>query len=156
MRSRLSALACLVAGVSCLGNSACYAYLEPRTGDVAAVPGATVRLTLSDSGSVVLRPLIGPSAEAIEGTLVSDTSRAFVVHASSVSYRTGSEAGWRGETLTIDKSLISVAGVRQFSPGRTALFAGATLAMFLGVKQIFAGVGSGATTIGGSPKPGNQ
>ena len=143
-------------GAFLLGSTACYAFLEPQDLASRAQVGADIRLTLTDSGTVVLRSLLGPTAEDVVGLLVSDNSQAYVLHVSGVSYRNGSEINWRGETVTIDKALVSSLGVRQFSPGRTAIMAGGALAVLWGLRQVFVGVGQGSTTITGYPRTGGQ
>ncbi len=156
MRHGLSSLVAALMAASLLSNTACYAFLQPAS-SVAGVPiGADVRLTLTDSGAVVLRSLLGPSAEFVNGSLQSDSARAYVVHASSVSYRNGSDVSWRGETLTIDKALVASFGVREFSAGRTAILAAGVSAVLLGIRQVFVGVGQGSTTITGYPRTGGQ
>ena len=149
-------LASAILAVFLLSNTACFAYLEPLGSSGGAPAGADVRLALTDSGTVVLRTMLGGSAESIVGSLVADSSRAYVVRASGVSYRTGSDVSWRGETLSIDKSLVSSIGVRQFSLGRSVVVAGATAAVLIGIRQVFVGVGRGSTTITGNPRPGGQ
>ena len=156
MRHRFRLLVAALTGAALLGNTACYAFLEPPR-LVTGIPlGADVRITLTDSGAVVLRSLLGPSVEFVDGSFRADTARAYVVQATSVSYRSGNEERWRGETVTIDKSLVSSVGVRQFSPGRTAILAAGVLAVLLGIRQVFVGVGQGSTTITGHPRTGGQ
>ena len=156
MRHRFPSLVGALMGASLLGNTACYAFLEPP-GLATGVPvGADVRITLTDSGAVVLRSLLGPAAEFVDGPLELDSSRVYLVHAASVFYRNGSDVRWRGESVAIDKSLVSSIGVRQFSPGRTAILAGGVVAVLLGIRQVFVGVGQGSTTITGYPRTGGQ
>jgi hypothetical protein len=139
-----------------LSNTGCYAYLEPLDAPAGVAGGADVRLALTDSGAVVLRTVLGGSAESIVGSLVSDSAQAFVVRATAVSYRTGSDVSWRGEILSVDKSLVSSIGIRQFSLGRTVVVVGATAATLFGIRQVFVGVSRGSTTITGNPRPGGQ
>jgi hypothetical protein len=132
----------------------CYAYLEPaRDGPV---PGTQLRLALTDSGTLVLRGMLGERAEALTGRLVADSSGVLLVRAMNVSYRSGDTMEWRGEQLAIPKSLVSSVLERQFSAGRTALLGSALTIAILAARKVLSGAGDGTNTAIGFPRPGGQ
>ena len=120
----------------------CYGYLPPQRG--ASLVGRQAQLLLSDSGAVVLTPVIGPSAESITGRVVTDSASSYVVSLSSVRRRGGEETMWRGERVAISRALITEAAERRFSPSRTALFSGILSAGLVAARFAFQGHGSGA------------
>ena len=100
----------------------CYGYYPA----VAPTPvGRDVQVTLSDSGSFALARQIGPSTEAIDGRLASDSGGSIVLSVTGVRRRDGSEIDWRGERWRnadslVDEPCCSLARSRSASsePGR--------------------------------------
>ena len=129
------------AAVSFLGVAGCYGYIAPNRGS--SLAGKEAQLWLSDSGAVVLASAIGPAAAAVTGRIVADSADAYVVSLSAVRRRDGDETSWRGERVSIARSLVIDAGTRRFSVSRTALFSGLVGATLLGARQAFQGRGSG-------------
>jgi hypothetical protein len=130
---------------------ACYEYLPAR--DSATLTGRRVQLSLTDSGMVAMARQVGPSVEAIEGTLLADSAGAYVVGVSLTRMRTGAEMDWRGERLTVPHALVSSFAERRFSRSRST-FAGAL--MTAGLVAATVGLrGDGGATGGGVPTPGH-
>ena len=132
--------------------SGCYGYVAARPHE--SLAGKAAQLWLSDSGAVVLASTIGPAVESITGRVVADSDNAYVVALSSVRRRDGDETSWRGEQVSIARTLVVDAGARRFSPSRTALFSGLLSATLIAARQAFQGRGSGGggggVTHGGS------
>ena len=137
-----------------LCTSACYLYVSPEP--ATRLAGREVDLPLTDSGSVALAPVIGPRAESVTGRVIEARDSALVLALEHVRQRDGQDVRWRGEQVTINRSLIDGAGQRAFSPVRTALFSGLVAAAFVVARQAFAGHGSGGGGAGvgqsGSPR----
>ncbi len=120
----------------------CYGYVPPTPGS--SLVGSEAQLWLSDSGAVVLASKIGPSAESITGRIVTDsTPSSYVVSVAAVRQRSGNETLWHGEHVVVDRTLITQAGTRRFSPSRTVFFSGIVSVGLLAARQAFLGRGSG-------------
>jgi hypothetical protein len=91
--------------------SGCYEYLPAR--DPVALIGRRVQLSLTDSGTVALARQVGPSVEALEGTLLADSAGAYVIGVTLTRVRSGAEVDWRDERVSVPHSLVS-------SPPRSA------------------------------------
>jgi hypothetical protein len=129
------------AAVSVAGIAGCYGYVSPNRGS--SLAGKATQLWLSDSGAVVLASAIGPAASAVTGRVVADSGDAYVVSLSAVRRRDGDETLWRGERVSIARSLVIDVGTRRFSVSRTALFGGLVSATLLAAREAFQGRGSG-------------
>jgi hypothetical protein len=140
----------VVAAASVVGLCGCYGYIAPPRGS--SLAGSEAQLRLSDSGAVALASKIGPSAEAITGRVLTDSASNYIVALASVRRRDGDETIWRGERILVDRSLVTEAGTRRFSPSRTALFSGIVSAGLVAARLAFLGHGSGGGGggIGGS------
>ena len=140
-----------VLAASVVGLCGCYGYIAPPHGS--SLVGSEAQLRLSDSGAVVLASKIGPSVESITGRVVVDSASSYIVSLSSVRRRDGDETIWRGERILVDRSLVTEAGARRFSPSRTALFSGIVSAGLVAARLAFQGHGSGGGGggIGGGP-----
>ena len=121
--------------------SGCYAYLPATSGR--SLAGRAAELSLTDSGAVVLGPVIGPAAQSVAGRVVGDGNGSYVVSLENVHHRDGHDVRWRGERIVIPRALTSAAGERRFSPTRTALFAALATTALVSARQAFAGEGSG-------------
>ena len=139
-RRRLAALVA-TAAASVVGLCGCYGYVAPPHGS--SLVGREAQLWLSDSGAVMLASKIGPSAESITGRVVTDSASGYVVSLASVRQRDGDETLWHGEQVLVDRTLITEAGTRRFSPSRTALFSGILSAGLVAARLAFGGHGSG-------------
>jgi hypothetical protein len=151
VRGLSAARAGLVAAL--LASPGCYAFVATRP--ETSLEGKDAQLELSDSGAVVLSAVIGPSASAIAGKILSDANGTYVVALASVHLRDGEDVRWRGEHIAVPRTLIVGKGERRFSPSRTALFGGIIAAGLVAAREAFAGrgAGSGGGGISGSGAP---
>lgn len=135
-------------GLCCLASlSACYGFYVP---DTARLTGRDLEFMLTDSGSVVLAPRVGPAVQAVDGRLLTDTAGVYSLAVQSTRRRDGIENGWRGELVNIPHLFVASVAERRFSPARTTLFAGAMTAALVAIKGIFGGSG-GSNAPGGIP-----
>src|SRR6188768_73338 len=116
----------------------CYGYYVPST---STPVGRDVQVTLSDSGSFVMSPKVGPQAAAIDGRYAADSANAILLSVTGVRQRDGNGVDWRGERVLVPRPFVVKLEERRFSRGRTALFAGAVAVGLLGARQAFAGTG---------------
>jgi hypothetical protein len=134
--------------------SGCYVY-EPVT--TASPPtGRAVRLTLTDAGTANLASELGPSVEAVGGKLIGDTSDAYVLALSDSRKRNGVEIDWRGEQVSISKSLIATIQQREFSRARTTFVAAGLIAALFVARQTLWGPGGVFGSAPPGPGPGPQ
>lgn len=133
-----------------LASAGCYAYLPASPSDRSALSGGPIQLTLSDSGAVVLTPLIGPAITTLEGQLVVDSGATYVLSMSKSARRDGTETDWRGERLAVPHALVSSLATRRFSTTRTLAFTALATTVLVGVTEAFVG-GGGASTPGPTP-----
>jgi hypothetical protein len=113
--------------------------------------GRRVQLSLTDSGAVAMASKVGPSVEAIEGSLLADSAGAYIVAVAVTRTRGGSEIDWRGERVAVAHPLVSSFAERRFSRSRST-FAGAL--MTAGVVAVTVGLRGGGDSSGGVPGPG--
>jgi hypothetical protein len=126
----------------------CYVY-EPVVTTSQPI-GVPVKLTLTDAGTANLAPELGPSVEAVGGKLLTDSSDTYVLALSESRKRNGMEIDWRGEHVSISKSLVATIQQRQFSRMRTALTIGGVIAAMFVARQTLWGPGG----VFGSDRPG--
>ena len=126
---------------SVVGLCGCYGYVAPQPGS--SLVGSEAQLLLSDSGAVVLASKIGPAAKFVTGRIVTDSVPGYLVAVTSVQQRDGGETLWHGEHVLVDRTLVTHAGTRRFSPSRTAFFSGIVSVGLLAARQAFLGRGSG-------------
>ena len=130
----------------------CYGYYPETT---ATPVGRDVQVTLTDSGSVVLAPRIGPQVQSLLGRLDADSSRNLLVALSSVKRRDGDETTWKGERVAVPRALVATVEERRFSRARTTLFSGALAVALVAIREGFAGRG-GSTGGSGLPTTGTR
>ena len=126
----------------------CYVYRPVGT----SVPptGHQLRLTLTDAGTAILAPQLGPSVEAVGGRLIQDSSDAYVLSVVETRKRNGVEMSWLGEQVSISKSVVATVQRREFSRTRTALVTLGVIAGIAGAREAFWGPGG----VFGGAKPG--
>jgi hypothetical protein len=131
----------------------CYIYKPVSTAN--SPTGLPVRLTLTDAGTTNLAAELGPSVEAVGGRLLNDSADVYVVALSESRKRNGMEIDWRGEQVSINKSLVASIQQRQFSRTRTAFVSAGLIGGVLLARQILWGPGGvfGGAPPGGSPGP---
>lgn len=132
----------------------CYEY-EPVVTTSSPI-GQPVRLTLTDAGSVNLAAELGPSVEAVGGKLLDDSGNTYLVALSESRKRNGMEIDWRGEQVSISKSLVANIQRRQFSPTRTGFLSAGVITALVVLERAFWGpggvFGGGPPGGGGGPK----
>src|ERR1051325_1936990 len=114
----------------------CYEYLPPPERSD-ALNGKRVQLTLTDMGSAMLAPQIGPQNDAVGGTLVEASTDALTLLVQSVRNRNGLESGWNGERVSVPRSYIEHLEERRFSKRRTFLARAVMAAGLLMLQQAF-------------------
>jgi hypothetical protein len=129
----------------------CYEYLPAR--DSAALVGQRIQLVLTDSGMVVLASRIGPSTDAIEGTLLADSLGTYVLAMALTRTRSGSEIDWRGEQVLVPHTLAASVAERRFSPARSTFAGGLAAAGIAGITVGLRGRGAASGSGGTGTKP---
>lgn len=119
----------------------CFGYVTQKPGG--SLAGCEAELSLSDSGAVVLAPVVGPHAEALVGRVLADSGVTVVLELDRVRQRDGSEVEWRGERVHVSRTLITDIGTRRFSPSRSAFLGGLVGVGLIAARQAFQGKGSG-------------
>ncbi|MEP7345573.1 MAG: hypothetical protein ABI877_09905 [Gemmatimonadaceae bacterium] len=114
-----------------LGCSACYRY-APIQG-VATDAGQSVRVQLTEQGSINLAPMIGPTILTLDGTLTTARDTMISLAVTNAIARNGIETPWRGELVDIPRSAINSVQSRSLDKRRSWVVAaggiGATLAL---------------------------
>lgn len=134
----------------------CYEYAPTRA--EGAAPGAEVRLTLTDAGSVDLASQLGPRVEAVDGLLERAAGAAgdtIVLRARRTVQRNGREADWQGERIVVPARAVASVRERRLSRSRTALAAVAVVGGAIGAVILGRKGGYGGGSPPGSP-PGTQ
>ncbi|HSJ64468.1 MAG TPA: hypothetical protein VK922_11300 [Gemmatimonadaceae bacterium] len=103
-------------------SAGCYTY-EPVPLVPAPAPGADLRLSITDRGTVDLRDYLGPNVERLNGQLVAADSSEVNLAVRSVVMYNGSEQFWTGDRIRIPRSAVAQAEVRRFSASRTGFLA---------------------------------
>src|SRR5439155_25975061 len=110
-------LSVVLAGFLLAGG--CYGYYPVDKPSPAE--GRRVLLSLSDSGTFLLAPKIGPFGTGIEGLLETSSDSAYTMSVLVIKrYETAED--WRGERVVVPRRLVTSMTERHFSPGRTVLF----------------------------------
>ncbi len=115
-----------VLGALMLLQVGCYTY-QPIA-EARPEVGQTVELDLTDAGRAALGNQLGPGVLTIEGTLQQVTNDQYVLGVSQVTTIRGGTAYWGGERVSIPVNDVATSRQRQFSRGKTALFAGVVIA----------------------------
>ena len=131
--------------------SGCYAYTPVAPGPVPS--RRPVELTLTDSGTVVVARAVGPSAEAVRGTLAGDSAGSYVLAVDGVRRRNGSDEAWTGERLVVPRVLVTGTATRSLSRTRTGLAGVGLVAGVVLARALFNGAG-GSNSGTGTGGPG--
>lgn len=130
---------------------ACYRFVP--AGPVDPVPGARVRLHLTQAGTTQLSGYLGPRIAVVDGAVVTATDSAFVVSVTGVTTETGEEQFWKNERATLARSVISRVEHRQLDRVKTALAAAALVGTVVGAISVAEGIGGGSPPGGNKPGP---
>jgi hypothetical protein len=112
-------------------------------------------LTLTDSGTSVLAPLVGVAPARVQGRLAADSADTYVLRVSRIIRVDGSEARRGGEQMLIPHQLVAAAGSRDLSRARTlatGAIAAAGIAIVVEIVSHRNTAGSGQRS-GGRPTP---
>lgn len=121
--------------VVALVSSACYKY-APIQGIERDV-GLTVRLRLTDQGSIDLAPYIGPTITTVEGTVSAVSDSALTLSMTNAVQRNGIETPWKGERVVFPRSKIASIQEKSIDRGRSWLLAGGGVAATLAIGAAF-------------------
>ena len=127
--------------------SGCYTY-GPLHSEAPEL-GKQVRFELTLTGTDSLAHFLGPDVAAVDGRLVQMTPTSYELGVSAVLMHSGIEQYWKGETVTLPKSLVATVQARTLSWGKTGLLAGIVIATALALQQsgvIGGGSGHGSIT----------
>jgi hypothetical protein len=138
-----------VAALCTLLAGACYEYVPARS--TTSVLGRRVQLALTDSGSMVMASRVGPSVDAIEGTLLADSADAYVIGVTLTRARSGAETDWREERVVVPHPVVASFAERRLSRSRST-FAGALVSA--GIVAATVGLRGGGSSSGGVPTGG--
>jgi len=131
----------------------CYQF-RPISG-VPRETGASVRVSLTERGSVDLAPYIGPTIVKVDGHLDSASDSAFTLRLVNVVARNGVETTWSGEKVLFHTSYVARMESRRLDTRRSwlaaAVVVGGTVALGR-VFSLFGGSSSGKTGGSGDPR----
>jgi len=137
--------------IGALSLSACYTYLPLRTPEPRV--GTRVAVQLTDSGSARLGEYLGRDADAVEGRVAAVSDTAVALSVISVRARDGQQAYWKGEPISLRRSLIARVRERRLAKGGTLLVGmGFAAGALLAVDALSGGIFG--TDRGGPPPPG--
>lgn len=142
----------LVIITTALLGSGCYTYLPLRSAEPR--PGMRVSAELTDSGSATLGEYLGREATAVRGQVTAVADTALEVSVASVQTRNGQESFWKGEPVSLRRSLIARLRERRLAKGGTLFVGGAIVAgLVLAVDAVSGGIFGGDK---GGPTPPGQ
>jgi hypothetical protein len=137
--------------VSAILLCGCYTYRNTAVGDAAIM--TPVRVELTEEGSQEITKQVGPRGTMLEGVLTAKSDSSLVFGVTALTRINGVEETWRGEHVTVRRSLVSRVQVRKFSKLNTGLFIAALVTGGLLVKTA-ADAGNVIRSPGGQPVPG--
>jgi hypothetical protein len=97
----------------------CYSY-TPMTSPVPDA-GSSIRIDLTDAGSVQLAPTIGQRVESIDGQSVTSTDTAVAVQVLATISQSGIVAHWNKERVDVPRSAIERIRGRQLDTKRSLI-----------------------------------
>jgi hypothetical protein len=131
-----------------LVTTGCFQY-TPMTAPAPEV-GSTVRIDLTDAGSVRLAPTIGQRIESIDGQSVATSDTSLALNVLATISQSGIVAHWNKERVDVPRSAISQIRGRRLDTKRSLLAGALTVIGALAVGQAFGldlgsiGLGSGS------------
>ena len=153
MTGALRTVVAATVAASTIASSGCYRYspIDPTP----AALGSEVRVRLTDAGAVTLAPYVGNRVELVDGRVSSVADTAITVAVTATTERLGVETPWRGELVTIQRSMLAEFRGRSIDRRRSFVVGGiaAGLVAAVGVGFGLSGSGGGGRSGGtGSPK----
>ena len=109
-----------------------------------AVPdaGSDVRVGLTDAGSVLLAPQVGPRIAAIDGKALQSNDSAIVLAVAAVVAQNGRSMAWSQERLSVPRGAVSSLRTRALDRKKTWIVAGLSVLGALTLGDLF-GLGTG-------------
>jgi hypothetical protein len=90
-------------------------------------PGQRVHVSLTDQGSVDLAQYLGRNIGSVDGRLVGGNDSTLTLSVEQVTSRSGEEAYWKGETVSLPRHTVATVEGRKLSFWRSGLIGGALL-----------------------------
>ena len=103
-------------------------------------------MRLTDLGSATLAPLLGAGVIAVRGRLVESNDQSLTIAVVGVTNRQELEDPWLGERVVVKREFVTGFERRDFSAGRSTLFAAGLL---VGSVVLIAGIKLGGDLAGG-------
>ncbi|SRR6266550_6266912 len=131
--------------------SGCYNYLPLTT----PAPHAGIRVTadLTDSGTSVLAPYLGPGVRSVDGQLVRLTDQELVLAVVATRNRDGIEHYWNGEAVTLPRSDVAGLRERRLATARTIVFVSGGVGGAIALLGAFGVINAGGSSTSTPPPP---
>ncbi len=127
----------------------CYHYTREEM--VSFRAGTTIRLHVTDDGSVLVAPLVGPRIELLDGELTGfEGDSAIMLELRETTGRGGAVTEWAGEPLRVPRRAIASAERKERSPQRSAIVAAGVVGAVIAIAAGFNLFGS---LLGGHGQP---
>jgi hypothetical protein len=88
---------------------------------------------LTDVGSVEMASVVGPRVTGVSGRYLGLAGDSLLLSVKTVIKRDGNEEFWRGEQVSIPRSIVATLQRRQFSPVRSGAIVGGVVALLVGI-----------------------
>jgi hypothetical protein len=100
---------------------------------------------LTDVGSAEMASVVGPRVTGVSGRYLGLAGDSLILSVKTVIKRDGNEEFWKGEQVSISRSIVATLQRRQFSPIKSGAIVGGVVALLLGITSavISANGGSG-------------
>ena len=129
-------------------SAGCYRYRDARPAELAA--GAHAAVALTDTGSAMLAPAVGPRAARIEGRVISAEPSGVTLAVSSIVRGPHQAESWPRESVRVPMSAVQRFQVRQLDRKRSVIFAGVTMLGLVATRAVIdANSGGGGGRSGG-------
>jgi hypothetical protein len=133
-----------------LATTACYRY-TPTQGNAGDV-GRSVRVQLTEQGSINLAPLIGPTILTLDGTVSAVRDTMMVLSVTNAIARNGVETSWKGERVDVPGAAIRSVQLRELDKRRSWMAAAGGVAATAALGAAWNLLGGG---LGGKNAPQN-
>jgi hypothetical protein len=132
----------------------CACYVSTPLVTTAPQPGDRLSVQLTDQGTASLAQYLGPGVTGVDGRLLQDRDSALTVSVSAVTLRSGDQQFWKGESVTLPRSLVAQIRERKVSVWRSGLLASAVVAVGAAIGSGIGGGSSSAQNGKGGPSSG--
>ncbi len=131
--------------------SGCYNYLPLTT--AAPNPGTRVTADLTDSGTSILAPYLGPGVGSVDGQLVRLTDQELVLAVVATRNRSGIEHYWNGEAVTLPRGDVAGLRERRLATARTIVVVTGGVGGAIALLGAFGVINAGGTSTSTPPPP---